>query len=54
VNPGSAAEEGGIRPGDVILAVDGGKLKEPRELIELLAPMRAGRNIAVTVQRDSR
>jgi pimeloyl-ACP methyl ester carboxylesterase len=54
VNPGSAAEEGGIRPADVILAVDGGKLKEPRELIELLAPMRAGRNIAVTVQRDSR
>ena len=54
VNPGSAAEEGGIRPGDVILAVDGGKLKEPRELIELLAPMRAGRYIAVTVQRDRR
>ena len=54
VNPGSAAEEGGIRPGDVILSVDGGKVNEPRELIDLLAPMRAGRNIAVTIQRDSR
>ena len=34
--------------------VDGVTLNEPRELIDLLAPMRAGRNIAVTVQRDSR
>ncbi len=54
MNPGSAAEGAGIRPGDVILVVDGVTLNEPRELMDLLAPMRAGRNIAVTVQRDSR
>jgi len=53
VSPGSAAEEHGIRPGDVIVAVDGVKLKEPRGLIEVLSPMRAGRSIAVTIQRDS-
>ena len=54
VYSGSAAEEGGLRPGDVIFAVDGGQVKEPRELIDLLAPMLAGRNIAVTVERDGR
>jgi uncharacterized protein len=51
ITPGSAAEEGGIRAGDVVLTVDGTKVDTPRELIALIAPMPAGRKVEITLQR---
>jgi pimeloyl-ACP methyl ester carboxylesterase len=51
ITPGSAAEEGGIRAGDVILMVDGTKVDTPRELMALITPMRAGRKLDIMLDR---
>jgi regulator of sigma E protease len=50
VGPGSPAERGGLRPRDVILAVDGESV-DNQILVERIKP---GKPIAVTVLRDGR
>jgi len=45
-----AAEKAGVRPGDVILAVNNTKVKSPEHLQELVG--KAGKTIALLIQRD--
>ena len=51
VQPGSAAEKAGIRPGDRILAVDG-KVIETWDALSLAVLPKAGRELKVSILRD--
>ena len=50
--PGSGAEGAGLRPGDVIVAVDGEGVTSNERLGELIAEHEAGDQIEVTIERD--
>ncbi|HSN57328.1 MAG TPA: Do family serine endopeptidase [Candidatus Sulfomarinibacteraceae bacterium] len=52
VVPGRAADKGGLRHGDVVVAVDGEKISDTRELIDTVSAMPPGTEIKVTVIRD--
>ncbi|MCB1957637.1 MAG: PDZ domain-containing protein, partial [Rhodocyclaceae bacterium] len=54
VEPGSAAEEAGVQPGDVILEVNGNKVGESNELPRLIGEMRPGTQVELKVWRDAR
>jgi C-terminal processing protease CtpA/Prc len=51
VEPESAALEAGIKPGDVIVEIDGQKVAEVGDIRELLADKEAGQKAGVTVIR---
>ena len=53
VEPGSAAEEAGIRAGDVVLAVDGTSLKNHLELSERIAGGEPGDVVLLKIQRGN-
>jgi serine protease Do len=53
VNSGSAAEESGIREGDVIVAINGKQVNTVSELQELVARNRPGKHVNVTFLRAS-
>jgi len=53
VSFGSAADEAGILPGDVILAVDGQETPTAEDVIRLVRP-NAGKRLVVTIRRDQR
>jgi S1-C subfamily serine protease len=52
VNPGSPAEKAGLRPKDVIIAIDGHDITGSDSLIKLLLGYEAGNVITVTFDRD--
>lgn len=52
VNEGSAAEESGMAPGDVIVAIDNHAVNSVSELQEWVARNRPGQSINVTYKRD--
>lgn len=54
VNRGSAAEESGIREGDVITAIDQHKINSVSELQEWVARKRPGKSVTVTFVRNSK
>lgn len=54
VNRGSAAEESGIQPGDIIVAINGQTVNSVSELQELVARHRPGKRIDVTYLRASK
>ena len=54
VNPDGAAKAAGIRPGDVIIAVNGQKVNEVPELLEKIGQHRPGDKIVVTVLRGNK
>jgi Do/DeqQ family serine protease len=49
---GGSAYRGGVRGGDVILAVDGQRVNAPNELQSLIARRRPGEQVAMEVWRD--
>lgn len=54
VVPGSAAEEVGLEPGDIILSIDGTTLDENNPLADVLAHYEAGQTISLEVVRNGR
>jgi Do/DeqQ family serine protease len=48
----SAADEAGLEPGDVVIKIDGAKVKSSPELQELVGRKRPGDNVDVVVLRD--
>jgi S1-C subfamily serine protease len=52
IEPRSPAERGGLRAGDIILALDGGAVTGADDLIRLLAGEKIGRTVAVDVLRN--
>lgn len=54
VSANSAAEQAGIRQGDVIIAIDGNKVRNTSELIEIVGRKRPGDKINVRFYRNGR
>jgi predicted metalloprotease with PDZ domain len=52
VNPGSPAEQAGIRPGDVIFAVNGSQVAGSQDVIRVVSSMQPGEAIDVAVLRQ--
>lgn len=54
VYPGDPADKAGIKKGDIILAVNGQAIKSPFDLTHLIATLKPGSKITITVWRDKR
>jgi len=52
ITPGGPAEKAGVRPGDVIVAVDGRPVAEPDELIVAIRSRAVGETVTLTIRRD--
>ncbi len=52
VEPGSPAAEAGLRPGDVVVAVDGRPVKSSTDLRNRIGLVERGRTVALTILRD--
>lgn len=48
----SPAERGGVRPGDVLIAVDGKSVQDPKEMLELVAALPPGKTSSFRVRRS--
>jgi S1-C subfamily serine protease len=51
VEPGSPAEQGGLIMGDLLVAIDGRPVSNPRDLLETLTPDRVGKPVPMLVLR---
>jgi serine protease Do len=51
---GSPGEKAGIKEGDVITAVDGEPIKDPKELARKIAGMAPGKTVEVSIWRDGK
>jgi serine protease Do len=51
---GEPADKAGIRTGDIIIAIDAGKIQDTPELLRIVAAIPVGRKVVVTVLRDGR
>src|SRR5262249_10976878 len=54
VMPGEPADQGGVKPNDVIVALDGTPLDGPRDLQRVVASTPVGKKVRVTVLRGGR
>jgi serine protease Do len=52
VMPGEPAERGGVKPEDVIVAVDGTQLETPRDLQRVVSSTPVGKRVRVMLVRD--
>lgn len=52
VTEGSPAETAGLKPGDIVLAIDGKELKTREELIEVLQAGQADQEVEIRIRRD--
>jgi len=49
---GSPADAGGIKPGDILLAVDGKSVKDPQIMLDLIASQKPGEAVAFKLRRE--
>jgi serine protease Do len=54
VYPGDPADKAGVKKGDIILAVNAQPIKNPFDLTHMIATLKPGSKIAITVWRDKR
>ncbi len=54
VTPGKPADRAGIKPGDVVVAIDGKKINSNRDLIDYISYLPVGSRVNMTVIRDGR
>ncbi len=52
VMPGEPADQGGVKPNDVIIAMDGTPLQTPRDLQRAVASTPVGKKVKITLLRD--
>ena len=52
VTPGGPADDAGILPGDVVLAIEGRPVTQPDELIVSIRALQPGDTVDLTVRRD--
>ena len=52
VQRGSPADAGGVKPGDILLAVDGKPVKDPQVMLDLIASLKPGETIAFKLRRQ--
>ena len=52
VQRGSPADAGGVKPGDILLAVDGKTVKDPQVMLDLIASLKPGETIAFKLRRQ--
>jgi S1-C subfamily serine protease len=53
VEPGSAAAEAGLKPGDIILSIDGGMITAADDLVRALTGDKIGRAAALEILRGT-
>ncbi len=53
VQSGTPAEQAGLKPGDVILSVDGKDMNQVEDLIAVLHQHAPGDNVAIVIERDN-
>ena len=51
---GSPADKSGIHPGDVLIAIDGHRVQEPRNMLDLVASLAPGQTAAFLIRRDDK
>jgi S1-C subfamily serine protease len=54
VKPGSAADQAGLKKGDVITAFNGTEINEPNVFRNLVASTAPGTDVTLTIIRDGR
>jgi len=54
VAPGRAADKGGVRHGDIVVAINGEPIEDTRELIDTISAMRPGTLVELTIIRDGK
>ncbi|MCF2532922.1 S1C family serine protease [Yinghuangia soli] len=54
VRPGGPADRAGLKPGDVVTAIDGKRVDDAEELIVAVRSKAPGDQVALTVQRDGK
>jgi serine protease DegQ len=52
VQRGSPADSGGIKPGDILLAVDGKPVKDPQTMLDLIAGQKPGQIVPFELRRQ--
>ena len=52
VQRGSPADAGGIKPGDILLAVNGKAIKDPQEMLEQIARQKPGESVPFKLRRQ--
>ncbi len=52
INPGSAAEKAGLKPGDIVLSVDGNKVHDSADLVAKLYTYQPGQTAQMTILRN--
>jgi S1-C subfamily serine protease len=51
---GSPADTAGLRTGDLVVEVNGNKIKDAPHIVQLISSLRAGEKALIKVLRDSR
>lgn len=54
VSPGGPAAEAGVKPGDVIVAIEGKKVATGRELVKVMEDVEPGQKVALELRRDGK